>query len=78
MRKASSIGRAFFLALCRRSQEKARKMSDQAAAPEVMRSQGFELVDGTGKVRAMLALLADGRPGFLLYDKEGEVIWQAP
>ena len=46
----------------------------QATVPvqEVVRAQRFELVDGTGKVRAMLAVASDGRAGLMLADEKGK------
>jgi len=39
----------------------------------IIRAQGLELTDKTGKVRAKFVLAPDGKPSLLLYDPKGSV-----
>lgn len=42
------------------------------AVPDVVRAKRFELVDDTGKMRALLAMHPDGSPGLWLLDTAGK------
>ena len=50
----------------------------QAAQQQIVQSEGFEVVDQNGQLRAKLGTTPDGRVFLQLYDSSGEVIWEAP
>lgn len=50
----------------------------QAVQPQVIQSNGFEVVDQNGQVRAKLGTTTEGRVVLQLYDSNGEVLWEAP
>ncbi len=50
----------------------------QAVQQQVIQSEGFEVVDQNGQIRAKLGTTTDGRVVLQLYDSSGEVIWEAP
>ncbi len=47
-------------------------VQNKASGPDVVRAQRFELVDAEGRVRALLAMSLDGRPGLAFLDEKGE------
>ena len=50
----------------------------QAVQQQVIQSEGFDVVDQSGQIRAKLGTTTDGRVFLQLYDSSGEVIWEAP
>ncbi len=50
----------------------------QTVQQKVIQSEGFEVVDQNGQIRAKLGTTPDGRVFLQLYDSSGEVLWEAP
>jgi cytochrome oxidase Cu insertion factor (SCO1/SenC/PrrC family) len=49
-----------------------------AAGAKVLEAGGFRLVDDAGKLRAWVAIDAEGRPGIAFLDGDGLKVWRRP
>lgn len=52
--------------------------AEETAVEEEVRAKRFVLVDDAGRLRAVLAMRAEGAVGLAFADADGNIIWRAP